>query len=719
MNGINSRAQPVAPGGVQPRANHTTLWLRFVWLLITLLGALNTCAAEAQASPASSQHILLLYSYGYGGRGVELFSDGFFKAVMEAGFPVSQVYAEYLDLQRNSGVQGYREELADALRRKYAKRRIDLVITVQQPALEFLLVAAKDIALQAPVITVQQRPLLDEEKAGRRIVGEINRFDIKGTLERALELFPQTQRVVFASGSSKADIKLNEEAARVTAPWQGRLEFEYTNNKALDEILQRVGHLPPHSIIIFTQYNVDTKGRVALAYEVENMIVKAANAPVFGLYDFNLKNGGIGGSVIAVEASGARTARLAIDVLKGSPAEVLMLRENQNIPMFDWQQIQHWGGDESRLPANTVFVNRPPSEWDEHPEVIIASVIFILALLVVIAVLLINIRRRREAEIGLRQSEARFRAIFEDSLDGIVLVDPETKRFVSGNPALCRALGCKPEEITRLGVSDIHLQQDLPHVVDKFERQLRGEIQLATDVPVKRKDGSVFYADINSTAVNVSGKIYLLAIFRDVSERKQAEASLRESEMRFHDIVSASADWIWEVDNAARYTYVSPGITALLGYLPEEILGKTPFDLMLPEEAARVRPIFADIAAKGRPFRNLDNINLHKNGGLRYVLTNGMPIRDESGGVIGYRGLDVDVTEKKQAEIEILHWAEELRQRNDELERFNRATVGRELDMIALKHQINDLSRQCGQEPPYSLSFLDVSDKSGQGVAPA
>ncbi|MBI5922836.1 MAG: PAS domain S-box protein [Betaproteobacteria bacterium] len=556
--------------------------LRCLLHLIALLGGLNACAAQAQAPPPAPQHVLLLYSYGYGGRGVELFSDGFFKAITEAGFPVNNVHAEYLDLQRNTAVPGYREQLTHALSKKYAQGGIDLIVTVQQPALEFLLSEGRDLAPQAPVITIQQRPLLEAEKTGRRIAGEINRFDIKGTLERALELFPQTRRVVFASGSSAADIKLNEEAARVAAAWQGRLEFEYTINMALDAILQRVARLPPHSIIIFTQYNVDTKGRVALAYEVENMLVRVANAPVFGLYDYNLKNGGIGGSVIAVEASGARTARLAIDILKGAAPAAGTLRVNESIPMFDWQQIQRWGGDASRLPANTVFVNRPPSAWEEHPEAIVATGAVILVLTALIATLLINTRRR-----------------------------------------------------------------------------------------------------------------------------KQAEASLRASEKRFHDIVNASADWIWEVDAVARYTYVSSGITTLLGYLPEEILGKTPFDLMLPAEAARVRPIFAEITAKGLPFRNLDNINLHKDGSQRYVLTNGMPIRDASGQVIGYRGLDMNITEKKQAEIALLQQTEEVRQRNEELERFNRASVGRELDMIGLKQQVNELCRQLGRDPPYPLAFLD------------
>jgi signal transduction histidine kinase len=362
---------------------------------------------DALAQPVVEQNILLLYAYGYGGRGVELFSDGFFKAITEAGFPVSSVYAEYLDLQRNKDLPNYRQDLLDVLRKKYSHHRIDLIVTVQQPALDFLLNEGKILAPQAPVITIQHRSLLETEKVGRRIVGEINHFDIKGTLERALELFPKTKRVVFASGSSEADKKVVDQASGIAESFQKQLEFEYTTGMTLEEILERVAHLPPHSIVIFTQYNIDTKGRVALAYEAENMIVKFANAPVFGFYDYNLRNGGIGGSVIDVQSSGVRTGHTAIDILKGvdsvSPGQ---LRENENVPMFDWQQIERWGGDIDRLPTNTVFINRPPSLWKQYGLAIVGTLVFMLIQSVLIVRLLINIRRRKRAEAKIHQLNA-------------------------------------------------------------------------------------------------------------------------------------------------------------------------------------------------------------------------------------------------------------------------------------------------------------------------
>ena len=89
-------------------------------------------------------------------------------------------------------------------------------------------------------------------------------------------------------------------------------------------------------------------------------------------------------------------------------------------------------------------------------------------------------------------------------------------------------IGYNEEEIKGLGVMDIHPQEALPYVLEQFEKQSRREIALAKDLPVKRKDGSVFYADVNSATITLAGKTYLMGIFRDVTERKKAEESLQQ-----------------------------------------------------------------------------------------------------------------------------------------------------------------------------------------------
>ncbi len=137
-----------------------------------------------------------------------------------------------------------------------------------------------------------------------------------------------------------------------------------------------------------------------------------------------------------------------------------------------------------------------------------------------------DITKRKQAEEKLKESEQRFKTIFDNAADGILLADVESKKFYIGNKVICQMLGYSPQELKEIGVMDIHPERDLPYVIEQFEKQARKETTLAESIPVKRKDGSVFYADINSFPIKLAGKAYLMGIFRDISERKKAEEEL-------------------------------------------------------------------------------------------------------------------------------------------------------------------------------------------------
>ena len=117
----------------------------------------------------------------------------------------------------------------------------------------------------------------------------------------------------------------------------------------------------------------------------------------------------------------------------------------------------------------------------------------------------------------------------------------------------------------------------------------------------------------------------------DITERK-----LRDSEERFRSLVETTSDLIWEVDVNSVYTYVSPKIKDILGYEPEEIIGKTPFDLMPPDEAKRVGEIFQVAVESQKSLTWLENINLHKDGRRIVFETSGEPILNENGDLLGY-----------------------------------------------------------------------------------
>jgi PAS domain S-box-containing protein len=269
-----------------------------------------------------------------------------------------------------------------------------------------------------------------------------------------------------------------------------------------------------------------------------------------------------------------------------------------------------------------------------------------------------DITERKQAEKAVHESEEKLRVIFEGAVDGILVADAETRKFLIGNPAICRMLGYTPEEILRLGVPDIHPEQDLPHVMEQFERQLRGELPIGTDVPVKRKDGSVFYADIKTALVRFGGGDCLLGQFLDVTERKRAMEALRESEEQFRGLVEQSIAGIYIIQDG-KFAYVNPRFAEIRGYRSAaELLGSDPLQLIAERDRGTVaehnrRLLAGEVASIDYSFTALC-----KDGSSIEVGAHSAPANFHGRSAI--IGLMQDISEKKRAEDEIKRYVAQL-----------------------------------------------------------
>jgi len=125
---------------------------------------------------------------------------------------------------------------------------------------------------------------------------------------------------------------------------------------------------------------------------------------------------------------------------------------------------------------------------------------------------------------------------------------------------------------------------------------------------------------------------------------------LEVAKNKFRNLVETTSDWIWEIDEYGTYIYVSPKVQDILGYKPEEIIGRTPFDLMPSKEAQKISSEFALIVESKQPFSGLINENLHKSGKVITLESSGVPILAEDGALLGFRGIDRDITKHRQLE---------------------------------------------------------------------
>ena len=139
-------------------------------------------------------------------------------------------------------------------------------------------------------------------------------------------------------------------------------------------------------------------------------------------------------------------------------------------------------------------------------------------------------------------------------------------------------------------------------------------------------------------------------VIRDITHKKRNSEARQAGDQRYRDLVETSQDWVWEVDARGTYTYAGPQVQKILGYAPEELIGKQLFDLMPKDEAGKIKGVFASMAARQQPFRSLVNVNRHKDGHLVVLESDGVPVVDERGNLLGYRGMDRDITERIEAE---------------------------------------------------------------------
>ena len=258
-----------------------------------------------------------------------------------------------------------------------------------------------------------------------------------------------------------------------------------------------------------------------------------------------------------------------------------------------------------------------------------------------------DITDRKRSEATLKESEEKFRAIFEGSKDGIILVDEDSRRFLAGNKAFCDMVQYTLDEIRQLGILDVHPEEDVPWIFEEFDRRARQETEKEIDIPVKRKDGSIFWAEVKSSPVTISGKKYVFGSFRDITERRKAEEKIKESEDRYRDLVEHSQELICTHDLEGRLLSVNPWAARILGYAHDDLLRMKMSDLIAPE----VRNEFHGYLEKIRKHGAAQGMLLvQTRNGERRIWEYKNTLRTEGVTEPVVRGMAQDITERKRSE---------------------------------------------------------------------
>ncbi|MGD0153123.1 MAG: PAS domain S-box protein [Thermacetogeniaceae bacterium] len=276
----------------------------------------------------------------------------------------------------------------------------------------------------------------------------------------------------------------------------------------------------------------------------------------------------------------------------------------------------------------------------------------------------IDITERKQAEKELRESEERFRLLFDGSQDAIMTIAPPSWKFNSANPATLKMFRAKDAaEIAILGPwgASPERQPDGRFSADKANEMIEIALREGShffEWTHRRLDGAVFPANVLLTRVEIAGQVLIQATVRDITAQKQAEDALRESEEKYRHLIENSHDIIYTLNPDGVYTFVSPAWTTLLGHPVDQVVGQPFQSFIHADDVVVCLDYLRTVIGTGRRQANIECRVRHADGSWRWNTTNGGPLRDRAGTIVGFEGIARDITERKRAE-EALRASEE------------------------------------------------------------
>ncbi len=398
-------------------------YIGLVLLCWLLFSQASTAAVEGGSEKPKT--VVILYPDANDGRPGQVLADRGIRSTFASGtIGAIEVHGEYLDLSRFPD-PGYQTDLAAFLKRKYAGRKIDLLITGLASGLDFALKYRDDAFPAVPIVFCA----VDEQEAKARdlppdVIGVPIKMDMAATLDVALRLHPRTQRVYVITGKSRFDRQWEVEARRAFQPYEVKLEFIYLAGLPLADLTKRVAGLPEDSIVYYVHLFQDGDGKIMIPAEALQLIAENANVPTYSHVDTYVGRGIVGGRVFSFEMAGKNAARLGLRIIAGEKAENIGVQgSGDNQFMFDAHELRRWGISQASLPLGSSVFHREPSFWDLYRWHILG----IAALCVVETLLIIGLlvqratRRRAERELWASQSESR-------ELTGRIILAQETER---------------------------------------------------------------------------------------------------------------------------------------------------------------------------------------------------------------------------------------------------------------------------------------------------
>jgi len=419
---------------------------------------------------------------------------------------------------------------------KYKNRRPDLIITAGPSPLRFVAEAHKQFFPGIPIVFCMPNggapgsPILDSD-----FTGVENDLSALETVKVARRLLPGTEYVFVVGGTSVPDRRQEGVVREQLNGYDPTIKISYLTNLSMPDLLQRISHLPDHSIVLFVALGQDATGtRFISGEESGPMVAAAANAPEFALFDIYLNHGEVGGYLSSISEQGRIAGSIALRILNGEKARDIPRARAVISYIFDWKALKRWGIKENLLPPGSTVLNRQRSVWSSYKWYIAVGISLIILEAVLISALLWQRTRTRKAELELaaalktaQESEQRFRHVANTAPVMIWMSGTDKLCTYVNQPWLDFTNRTFSEELGNGRLESIH-SEDVPACLDTYTQAFERQEPFTMQYRLRRHDGEyrwVLDRGIPRFDANHSFAGYIGSCV-DITDRKLAEEAL-------------------------------------------------------------------------------------------------------------------------------------------------------------------------------------------------